>query len=107
VAVATFGKVSVVMIALAASSQPLGVARVARSSMTAANLLAAGASQMTPVEASMICLGRQPIALAANSAVSLTASRPLLPVNALALPELTTSPRATPAASRARHHSTG
>ena len=36
-----------------------------------------------------------------------TASRPVLPVNALALPELTTSARALPPLSLARHHSTG
>ena len=41
VAVATFGKVSVVMIALAASSQPVGSARATSSSMTPSNLSAA------------------------------------------------------------------
>jgi hypothetical protein len=40
-------------------------------------------------------------------AVSATASRPFRPVNALALPELTTSARALPPESLARHHSTG
>ncbi len=40
--------------------------------------------------------GLQPAALAAISAVSLVAARPLLPVKALALPELTTSARALP-----------
>ena len=39
---------------------------------------------------------RQPSALAAISAVSFTAAAPVLPVNALALPELTTRPRALP-----------
>ena len=39
--------------------------------------------------------------------MSFTASRPRLPVKALALPELTTSARAMPCASRSRHQSTG
>src|SRR5207344_872692 len=60
-----------------------------------------------PVEARKISLGLQPIARAAISAVNLHASRPLLPVKALALPELTTSARAFPFFRCARHHSTG
>src|SRR5262244_4446257 len=51
--------------------------------------------------------GLQPLARAARSAVKAAASRPVLPVNALALPELTTNARALPALSRARHQSTG
>ncbi len=47
-AVATFGKVSVVMIALAASSQPPGAAFAASSSSTPSNLLASSGSPMTP-----------------------------------------------------------
>ena len=39
--------------------------------------------------------------------MNVTACRPVLPVNALALPELTTSARARPLLSLARHHSTG
>jgi hypothetical protein len=39
--------------------------------------------------------------------VSFTASRPRLPVKALALPELTTSALAMPCSSLERHHSTG
>src|SRR6185295_13767761 len=68
-AVATLAKVSVVMIALAASSH--GSAR------------------------------------AVMSAVNRQALRPLLPVKALALPELTTSARGFAPFSRALHHSTG
>ena len=45
--------------------------------------------------------------LAASFAVNAAASRPVLPVKALALPELTTSARALPPLSLARHHSTG
>src|SRR5436190_21094634 len=51
--------------------------------------------------------GEQPAALLASFAVNCVASRPVLPVKALALPELTTSARAVPRLSRARHQSTG
>ncbi len=75
--------------------------------MTPVNLLASSGSPITPVEARKISAGRMPAALAAMSAVSLVAARPLLPVKALALPELTTSARALPPFKCARHHSTG
>ena len=95
------------MIALAASSQPIGCARAARPSMTPPNLSATSGSPITPVEARNTSRGRQPRALAASAAVSLVASRPLRPVKALALPELTTSARAIPPPRWVRHHSTG
>ena len=67
---------------------------------------------MTPVEARKTSPVLQPAVLAAICAVSLVAARPLLPVKALALPELTTSARAKffadlPGLRLARHHSTG
>src|SRR4029078_9452060 len=49
----------------------------------------------------------QPVVLAASFAVNSVATRPVLPVKALALPELTTSARAWPRFNRARHQSTG
>src|SRR5262249_11780983 len=52
-------------------------------------------------------VGLHSAAALASFAVSATASRPVLPVKALALPEFTTSARALPAFSLARHHSTG
>ncbi len=112
VAVATLGKVSVVMIALAAARKSAGLACAARPAITGANFEASSGSPITPVEARKISAGLQPAALAAMSAVSLVAARPLLPVKALALPELTTSARAKffadlPAFKCARHHSTG
>ena len=63
---------------------------------------------MTPVEARKTSPGLQCAAPAAISAVSLVAARPDLPVNALALPELTTSARALarPPLIRSRHQST-
>ena len=51
--------------------------------------------------------GLQPMARAAISAVNLQACRPVLPVKALALPELTTSARGFAPLSLSRHHSTG
>ena len=48
-----------------------------------------------------------PVAPAAILAASFTASAPTLPVKALALPELTSSARAFPLLSFARHQSTG
>ena len=51
--------------------------------------------------------GVQPMARAAIFAVNCAGLRPVLPVKALALPELTTSARALPRLSLARHHSTG
>src|SRR3954454_24772302 len=107
VAVATLGNVSVVMIALAASSQASGLAAATRPSMTPSKAWALSGSPMTPVEARKMSAGRHPRARAAISAVNLHAVRPVLPVNALALPELTTSARGLAPLSRSRHHSTG
>jgi len=59
--------------------------------------VASSGSPMTPVEARNTCAGRQPAAFDAMSAVSRVASRPLRPVKALALPELTTRALARPA----------
>ncbi len=95
------------MMARAAARKSPGWARVARPSITGANLDASSGSPITPVEARKVSAGLQPAALAAISAVSLVAARPLLPVKALALPELTTSARARPDLRWARHHSTG
>ena len=106
-AVATLGKVSVVVIAWAASSQPPACARATRPSITAPNWRTSSGSPMTPVEARKTSAGLQAAALAASSAVNLQAARPLLPVKALALPELMTSARALRPLSLSRHHSTG
>ena len=89
--VATLGKVSVVMIALAASSQASGLAFFRSAVEHAFELAASSGSPITPVDAMKTCEARQPAAFAAMSAVSFTASTPFLPVNALALPEFTTS----------------
>ena len=107
VAVATLGNVSVVMIALAAASHGSGRAATTIASITPSNALALSGSPITPVEARNTSSDRQPIAFAAISAVNLQAARPVLPVKALALPELTTSARGVAPLSLARHHSTG
>ena len=93
-AVATFGKVSVVMIARAARvhsrraprRRPVWPAR-------RRTLSALSGSPITPVEARKTSSRLQPTAAAASFAVKVQASRPVLPVKALALPELTTSAR--------------
>ncbi len=106
-AVATLGKVSVVMIALAASSHGSSCAATTIPSITPSNAVALSGSPITPVEARKMSAGAQPMARAAIFAVNWQACRPVLPVKALALPELTTSARALPCLRLARHHSTG
>ena len=103
--VASLGKVSVVMIAAAASIQPSGRAELTSSSSTPSNFEASSGSPITPVEARKICRSETPAAAAASLAESFAASLPALPVKALALPELTSSARALPPGSRARHQS--
>ena len=95
------------MMALAASSHGPGCNRPAMARVAASNFSAGSGSPITPVEARKMSFGATPSAAAAWRADSSTASRPLAPVKALALPELTRSPRATPALSCARHQSTG
>ncbi len=93
VAVATFGKVSVVMIARAAPIHSPDATCAARLPSTPSNFVASSGSPITPVEARNTSWGWQPSALAAIAAVSAVACRPVLPVKALALPEFTTSAR--------------
>ncbi len=95
------------MIARAAFIQSPGAAVSASVPSTPSNLRASSGSPITPVEARNTSLGLHPAALAAIAAVSVVACRPVLPVKALALPELTTSARALPRPSLVRHHSTG
>ena len=51
---------------------------------------------MTPVEQTSTCSARQPSSAAARSTVASTAASPAGPVQALALPELSTTTRASP-----------
>src|SRR6202022_3731375 len=87
--------------------QSPGAADSASVASTPSNLVASSGSPITPGEARNTSFGLQPAALAARVAVSAVACRPVLPVKALALPEFTTSARALPRPSLARHHSTG
>ena len=103
----TFGKVSVVMIARAASSVRAEPASATTLSSTAVNFAGGSGSPITPVEARKTSFFLHPAALAAAAAVSETVSRPFLPVKALALPELTTRARAVPLLKALRHQSTG
>src|SRR4051812_12865151 len=80
VAVATFGNVSVVMIALAAPIQSPGRALCASVASTPSNLAASSGSPITPVDARKISLGEQPMAFAAMAAVCAVDCLPVLPV---------------------------
>ena len=107
VRVAAFGKVSVVMMPRAAASQPSS-RRPACSAGSAATSFSCGStSPITPVEAMNTCFAGQPTSFAAAAALAAQASRPALPVNTLALPAFTTTARALPPGSEARHQSTG
>ena len=107
VAVATFGKVSVVMIARPRSS-------IAGRGLTRERL--EHAVEFAGIERLADHAGRGEIDLVGGcsrrpspraAAVSAIACLPFLPVKALALPELTTSARAVPSFSASRHQSTG
>ncbi len=106
-AVEPLGKVSVVMIARAACSQPSAESRAAASGSAPRIFSVGRVSPMTPVEAMKTCFGSHPSSCAAAAAVVATASLPARPVNTLALPELTTIARACPPERHSRHHSTG
>ena len=107
VAVASLGKVSVVMMARAASAMPSSRASATSRSSTPSKRVASSGSPMTPVEARKISPAGAPLARPAISAVRAVEATPVRPVKALALPELTTSSRAFPPPSLARHQSTG
>ncbi len=106
-AVASFGNVSVVMMARAASAIPSSRASATSRSSTPSNRVASSGSPMTPVEARKISLAGAPLACPAILAVSSVEATPVRPVKALALPELTTSSRALPPERFRRHQSTG
>ena len=105
VATAPLAKVSVVPIVVAASSHAHGAAAKAASNPASALSIGSG-TPITPVEATNTSDGWQPSCAAVRAAIASTAARPRLPVKALELPALTTSPRARPSTSASRHHST-
>src|SRR6266702_2417131 len=107
VAVAPLGKVSVVMIALAAGSQASTASDGAILGRASTIFCAGGGSPMTPVDEMNTSFGSQRKSFAAAAAVASTASLPVRPVKTLALPELTTIARALPSERQAWHHNTG
>src|SRR5579871_5189990 len=107
VVVASFGKVSVVMIASAAARQPPAAPASASAGRALTIFWYGRGSPMTPVEAMKTSWARQPTTPAADSATSRTASAPALPVKALALPLFTIRTRAVAPGSCLRHQSTG
>ena len=104
---APLGKVSVVMMALAASSHLPGARSPARASRLSVMDLKLSGSPITPVDAANTRDGRQARRSATASTTCSTASSPSRPVKALALPELTTNPLAMPPGRDLRHQSTG
>src|SRR6185503_6974244 len=70
-------------------------------------LLAGTRAPTTLVDAMQLSAARQPMIAAADWAICCAPSNPALPVKALALPLLTTRPRALPPRTLALHHSTG
>ena len=105
--VAAFGNVSVVMMPRAASSHPSSRRLSCRPGRAATSFSCGSTSPITPVEATKTCLAGQSASLAAAAAVAAQASRPALPVKTFAFPAFTTTMRALPPFSAARHQSTG
>ena len=107
VAVAPLGKVSVVMMARAAGSQPSAESNGMTCGNAAMIFSAGGGSPITPVDEMNTSLGSQPNSRAVAAAVVSTTSLPARPVKVLELPELTTMPRTLPPGRQSRHHTTG
>ncbi len=95
------------MIPRAAASHPSADSAACSPGSAAVIRSTASTSPITPVEATITCLAGHPTSFAAAAAVAAQASRPARPVNTLALPAFTTTARARPPASAARHQSTG
>src|SRR5262245_17845214 len=105
--VAALGKVSVVMMARAASAQASALRPAKRDGKALTMGAGLSGSPMTPVEAWKISLGRHLAWPATALASAVTVFTPALPVKALALPELTMRARALPPLSFSAHQSTG
>src|SRR6266702_3144704 len=93
--------------AVAASIHLVVAMLPARTGNACRSLLSGGGSPMMPVDATKTSDALQLRSSAVCAAVSRTISRPVAPVNAFALPELTTIARTTPPLRFSRHHSTG
>jgi hypothetical protein len=106
---ATFGRVSVVMIARDAASQPCALNSAAARLRPAAILFMSRRGPITPVDITAQVRGGSPRLCSADSASACASCMPRSPVQALAIPALIASAR-NPAgfsARRARSYSTG
>ncbi len=93
---ASFGYVSVVMMARAASAPPSAESAAVAAGRPVPKGAMGRCTPMTPVDATSTSEAGQPTASPAITAVSRAASRPGSPVAAFALPEFTTTARAVP-----------
>ena len=102
-------RVSVVVMAWAASSRAAGLAAscVSPERMPFSSGAIGKCRPMTPVEQTRTCSGRQASSSAATAVILRASSRPRLPVQALALPEQTTMPRASARGNRSWQTWTG
>ena len=105
---ACLATVSVVRMASAAAGPPDRSRAPAALATPSVTLATSSGTPITPVEQTSTCSARQPSSAAARSTVASTAAGPAGPVQALALPELSTTTRASAEpASRSRDHTTG
>ena len=96
VTAASFGRVSVVMMARAAFAPPSRDSARYATGTPCSNVSMSSCTPMTPVEATMTSLAGQPTASPTSSATACALSMPTLPVAAFAHPEFTTRARAVP-----------
>ena len=101
------GRVSVVMIASAASRPPSGVEPGTASSTPASSASIGSRSPIRPVEQTATSPAETPSSAAACSAVAWVSWKPAGPVQALAPPELRTTASTRPSASTCWVQSTG
>ena len=109
VRVATLANVSVVIIAVAASRKASGddASCLAAAGIPAASFSRGRKRPITPVEQTSTSSGEQSSRLATSAVIQRASSSPRVPVQALALPELMTTPRAVERGSRDRETFTG
>ena len=106
---AALATVSVVMMPLAASAQPLGVSAASAAGRPASMRSTGSVSMITPVENGSTCVARTPINVPSASQLRRARAMPSAPVPALALPVLMRIARtaSAPDARCSRHSCTG
>ena len=102
-----FAKVSVVMMAVAASSPVRSSSASTASGMAPRSLSTGNGTPITPVDATITSSGAHPRAFASASAVATASRSPCAPVHALAFPALMMTARAMPPAIWRRETVTG